>query len=303
MHNFNTLDKTRVVIYNPIGSVDLHATGSGTASVELLPRGSDADEIVEGSTVTCAETNGVSVITVTFPNPRSLARRRSSVDVQITAPERCDVSVSTTGPERSLIMLSRGDGGDIRLRGTVGDVDVTVPSADLSAQAVAGSLTYKSASGDLDVDTVAGPLKIRSVSGDVTIDETSDDASITLVSGDVSITTARKHVDVTSVSGDVTLTDVHDGASGKSTSGDVVVRRAWSGAIRAATVSGDVTVGIPSGRGVSVDARSMSGDLSSEIDLSQERDEGSGGGDVVRITAHSVSGDVEILRASAPATA
>ncbi|HLK45820.1 MAG TPA: hypothetical protein VKT18_07510, partial [Acidimicrobiales bacterium] len=73
----------------------------------------------------------------------------------------------------------------------------------------------------------------------------------------------------------------------------------WRGSLRAATVSGDVTVGIPPGRGISVDARSMSGELSSEIDLSSGGGDGEPGGDLVRITAHSVSGDVEIQRAGA----
>ena len=107
------------------------------------------------------------------------------------------------------------------------------------------------------------------------------------------------HADVTSISGDVTVTDARSGASVKSTSGDVTVRRAWSGSVRAATVSGDVVVGVPPGRGVSVDARSMSGDLSSEIDLGSSAASESSDGTVVKITAHSVSGDVEIQRAPA----
>ncbi|HEV3328734.1 MAG TPA: DUF4097 family beta strand repeat-containing protein, partial [Acidimicrobiales bacterium] len=258
--------------------------------------GPESDTIVEDTTVTCTEANGVSVITITFPSPRSL-RRRSEVDVEVSAPERCDVSISTQGHERSLLTLTRG-GGDIRLRGPVGDVDVTMPSADLSAETITGSLSFKSASGDLDIAAVHGTVKVRSASGDVSIEEAGDDVSIALVSGDVTIGTARKHVDVTSVSGDVSITDAYEGATAKSTSGDTTVRRAWKGTVRAATVSGDVAVGIPSGRGVSVDARSMSGNLSSEIDLSSDRSDGGEGGDVIRVTAHSVSGDVEILRAA-----
>jgi hypothetical protein len=280
VHTFNTLDKTKVVIYNPLGSVDLHAAGTGTATVELDARGDD-DSILDDATVTCTETNGTSIVTITLPNPKSFSRRRGGIDVRVTAPEGCDVSISSSGPERSLLMLTRGDGGDLRLHGSVGDVDVSIPSADLSAQVVQGSLSYKTASGDLDVDSVRGPVKVRSASGDVSIEET-----------------GGEHVDVTSVSGDVTITDAHDGASAKSTSGDTVVRRAWRGTVRAATVSGDVEIGVPSGRAVSVDARSISGTLSSEIDLSGDRDERSDSTDVVRITATSVSGDVEILRAS-----
>jgi DUF4097 and DUF4098 domain-containing protein YvlB len=299
VHTFTTPGKTRVVVTNPVDSVVVLAEGRGTTTVDLIPRGPDAETLAAETSVTCTEANGVSVVTVALPTVRSFPKRRLGLDVQIAAPEGTDVDVSMSGTERSILGLARGSGSDVQLRGTLGDVDVALPSADVSAQAVTGSLGVKTASGDLTVDTVDGPVKVRSVSGDVSIETTNDDVSVTLVSGDVELSTANDYVDVTSVSGDVTIGDARTGATVKSTSGDVTVRRAWSGTIRTATVSGDVSVGVPPGRGVAVDARSMSGDLHSEIDLGDERSGGGQGGDgtVVRITAHSVSGDVDILRA------
>lgn len=297
MQTFTTPSKTRVVVNNPAGDVEVLGEGSGTTTVELVPHGADGDSVAAETTVTCTDAGGVSVVTVTLPGQRLVPRRRSGLDVQITAPQGADVVVGTSSSERGILSLTRSGAGEIRLRGTVGDVDVALPSADLTAQSVSGTLGVKTASGDVSVDEVRGTVKVRTVSGDVSIETLHDDASLTLVSGDVSVTTANDHVDVTSVSGDVTITDARAGASVKSTSGDVTVRRAWSGTVRVATVSGDVAVGIPTGRGVDVDARSMSGELSSEIDLDSERG-GSGDGTVVRVTAHSVSGDVEILRAA-----
>jgi DUF4097 and DUF4098 domain-containing protein YvlB len=297
VQTFSTPGTTRVVVSNPVDDVDVLAEGQGTTTVDLVARGADGEAVAAEATVTCTEANGVSVVTITLPSARSFSRRRG-LDVFVTAPEGTDVVVGTVGSERSLLSLARGGGGEIRLRGTVGDVEVSLPSADVTAQVVQGSLGIKTASGDVAADRVDGPVKVRTVSGDVQLETVNDDTSLTLVSGDVTVETANAYVDVTSVSGDVTISDAHDGASMKSTSGDVSVRRAWSGAVRAATVSGDVAVGIPPGRGVAVDARSMSGDLSSEIDLGE--DAGSNGeGTVVRVTAHSVSGDVEILRAPA----
>jgi DUF4097 and DUF4098 domain-containing protein YvlB len=300
VQTFTTPGKTRIVVNNPAGVVEILGEGSGTTTVDLVPHGSDGEGVAAETTVTCTEAGGVSVVTINLPSQRSFPRRRSGLDVLVTSPEGADVEVGTSGSERGILSLTRGGGGEIRLRGTVGDVDVALPSADLSAQSVSGSLGVKTASGDVDVDLVDGPVKIRTVSGDVSFETLNDDASLTLVSGDVSVTTANDHVDVTSVSGDVSITDAHAGVSVKSTSGDVMVRRAWTGTVRVATVSGDVAVGIPTGRGVDVDARSMSGDLSSEIDLDGER--GGGDGTVVRVTAHSVSGDVEILRAAVQST-
>lgn len=297
MHTFTTPGKTRLVVTNPIDTVDVTAEGTGTTTVDLVARGPDAEAIAAETTVTCAEANGISVVTVTLPGPRTFSRRRG-LDVIVTSPANTDVVVGATGAERSILSLARGS-GDVRLRGTLGDVEVALPSADVSAQIVTGTLGVKTASGDVSAESVQGPVKVRSVSGDVSLKAADDDVSVTLVSGDIDVMAAKGYLDVTSVSGDVTVADAHAGANVKSTSGDVTVRRAWSGTVRAATVSGDVQIGIPPGRGVAVDARSMSGDLSSEIDRGgDERGDDAGDGTVVRVTAHSVSGDIEILRAS-----
>lgn len=297
MYSFTTPNATRLVVYNPCGTVDVLAEGSGTTTVDLVAHGPESDEVIEQSTVTCDESAGTSIVTITLPNQRMISRRRASVDVVVRAPEGSDVIVAATGSDRSVMSIARGS-GDVRVRGTVRDVDVSLPSADVNVQTVTGALSIKTVSGDLDAGTISGSTKVRTVSGDVSINELQDEASITVVSGDVTISATRRFADVISVSGDVTLGDAHEGASVKSTSGDVVVRRAWNGAVRAATVSGDVTLGVPPGRGVSVDARSMSGDLSSEIDLSGDSDDAPSDGSKVRITAHSVSGDIEIQRAS-----
>ena len=302
MQSFATPGKTRIIIVNPIGDLDLSTDGADTTSVELIERSSDGESLASETSVSSEESNGVFVVTVTLPSQRSFSRRRSGLDIRISAPIDADVVVSTSSSERSLLSIARGPSGDIRLRGPVGDVDISIPSGDFTAQVVNGSLSVKTASGDLSADKVNGPIKIRSVSGDVFIDEANAEASLALVSGDATITTANAPVDVTSISGDVTVTDANAGASCKSTSGDVMVRRAWSGTVRANTVSGDVLIGVPPGRGVSVDARSMSGDLLSEIELSDNLGAAGGESNVVRITANSISGDVMIRRAL-PATA
>jgi len=309
MDTFETPGRTRVVVFNPIDGVELTTNGGATTSVELVPRGAEAEAFTEEATVSCTEVDGVHVVTVTLPNPRSFAKRRNGLDVRISAPEDVDVVIASNGAERSLLSLARGFSGNIRLQGRVASVDVAIPGGDLVAQIVNGSLSVKTASGDVSVDRVAGSTKIRTVSGDVEIDEVLGEALVTVVSGDVTIGNAEKELDVTSVSGDIDVTDARAGASCKSTSGDVTIRRVWSGTVRAGTVSGDIVVGVPPGRGVTVDARSMAGDLRSEIDLSEDRPRGEepagdgddAGGVLVAINANSVSGDVQILRAAGAA--
>lgn len=295
MPTFPTTGRTRIVVYNPNGTVDVRATETSETTVELVSRAQDAS--TDDVTVTCTDAGDASVVTITFPGVASFLRRRSPIDVHVTCPERSDVTVTTTGAERSLLMLARGDRGNVRLQGVLGSVEVGLPAADVAAQVVEGSLTIKTASGDLDVDTVRGAVKVHSVSGDVRLGTAESEVSLTLVSGDADLGAASRAVEVTSVSGDLTIGDAKDGISASSTSGDVVVRRAWNGRVKVSTVSGDITVGVPAGRGVGVEARSMSGELRSEIDLDGERPAASDG-DLVSIQANSVSGDVVILRAA-----
>lgn len=300
MQTFPTPGKTRLIVNNPLGSVDVRASAATETTVELLPHGGDADALVHDVSVTCTDAGSASVVTVAFPSSRSFLRR-AGVDLAVTVPEGTDVTISMQRAESSLLALARGDGGDVRLVGTVGSVDVSLPSADVTAQSVEGDFRVQTVSGDVTVDRVARTAKIRSVSGDVRVETAKEDVSVQLVSGDVEIGSADGEVDVASVSGDLTIGDARGGVSAKSTSGDVIVRRAWDGAVRCHTVSGDVIVGVAPGRGVSVDARSVSGELRSEIDLDDER--GAGGDGVVKINVNSMSGDVLIARATAPAGA
>ena len=146
MYTFTTPGQTRIVVTNPIGDVEVIAGGTGSTTVDLIPRGVDGDAIVAETSVTCSEANGLSVVDISLPSQRSFAKRRSGLDVQITAPAGADVAVSTSGSERSILSFARGT-GDIRLRGTVGDVDITLPCADLTAQAISGSLSVKTSEG------------------------------------------------------------------------------------------------------------------------------------------------------------
>ena len=81
----------------------------------------------------------------------------------------------------------------------------------------------------------------------------------------------------------------------RTASGDQQVRSVAEGRVDLTSASGDIRVGVKQGSRVWVDARSMSGDVSSDIELDDEASGGDGTQVEVKVTA--MSGDVEVVRA------
>jgi hypothetical protein len=84
----------------------------------------------------------------------------------------------------------------------------------------------------------------------------------------------------------------------QSASGDQRVEAVREGKVSLKSASGDLSIGVRQGSSLWVDARSMSGDMSSEIALDAEPSDDDGG-PLVELRAISMSGDVEVLRAPA----
>src|SRR5581483_5517590 len=176
---------------------------------------------------------------------------------------RCPAGSSVTAKTKS---------ADVTARGTIGGLDVRTASGDVEAVDVAGSVNVKSASGDIRIHTVGGGLNVQTASGDVEIGAVRGPANVQTASGDV-------HAMV--VSGDLEL--------------GAVVR----GQVNAQSVSGDVTVGVRRGSTAYLDCNTLSGDTSSDLDL--QGDAPADGGPLVEVRVKTVSGDIRITRAPAPA--
>jgi DUF4097 and DUF4098 domain-containing protein YvlB len=149
---------------------------------------------------------------------------------------------------------------DITGRGAYGEVEIDVASGDVEFEHVAGEADIDTASGDVQLEH-AGSAKVNSASGDVRIDE---------VAGPVEVNTA---------------------------SGDVDLRRVTVGEIKVHSASGDVEVGIAEGSRLWVDAQSLSGDTSSELELESGAPVETDEGPLVELRAVTMSGDISVRRA------
>lgn len=209
------------------------------------------------------------------------------------------------------ISISIGRGPDIRLGGPDVRVHITCPkgaeldartkSASIRARGEYGSVEVKTASGDIQVDEVQGAARIKSASGDFHVDDVRDRLEVQTVSGDVHAGSVGGDIRAQLVSGDVYVRDARGSITTNTVSGDQSFEAVQEGRVELKAISGDVVVGIRRGSRVFVDANTVSGSTTSELELGDAPSAAPAAeGPLVELYVKTVSGDVRIERAPAP---
>jgi putative adhesin len=219
-----------------------------------------------------------------------------------------EVIVEAKARHGIFISLSRGPdirfgGPDVRLRVTCprgADVDVRTKSAGLNARGEYGTIDVKTASGDLQIGKAMGATRIKTASGDVHVEEASSSLDVQSVSGDVHAGVVRGDIRAQLVSGDVHIRDAGGSISANTVSGDQRFEAVQRGRVELKAISGDVMVGVRSGSRVYVDANTVSGATSSELELSDAPVQAPAeDAPLVELFVKTVSGDIRIERALA----
>jgi DUF4097 and DUF4098 domain-containing protein YvlB len=271
MPTFETPGPVSLEISVPAGDVSVRTWDEPRVEVEVTPgRGDEASQQAAAETVVeAAERGGRHEILVRAPKREGrfgFLGRGPELDVTIRCPEGADLELATHS-------------ADLEARGRMGEVDARSASGDASLGDT-GSLSFTTASGDLTAGAVSGSLTAKSASGDVTVRAVSGTASVATVSGDVRVVENEDVAAVNTVSGDVDLEGAGRGA-------------------RVNTVSGDVNVASRRGLALWIDVQSVSGSVSSELEVGDEHP-GDDGADKAELKIRTVSGDVRLSRASAP---
>ena len=177
-------------------------------------------------------------------------------------------------------------------------LDLKVASADVQVLGRWGAARLASASGDVRVEEADGEVEVKGASGDVTVRRAGGEATVTTASGTVTISEAAGDVDAKTASGDVSVDRVGGSLHHVSASGDLRVRTAAGRSVSAQTASGDVTVGVAPGRATWLDLSAISGRVSSELPVSDDRP-----GDAeqaLSLRIRTVSGDISVCRSESP---
>ena len=266
MTTYETPGPLELDLVVPAGKIELDAAEGATTQVDLEPLhdSEGAREAVERAKVELRPRGAGHELLVEVPTERRFGFGRTpQVLLRVRCPEGAKVSVRTRS-------------ADVEAHGRFGHTTVKDVSGDVTWETVDGDAIFHSTSGDMRVDSVAGTLTLKTVSGDLEVGTVGGRLSADTVSGDLEVGSVQGAVTSKTVSGDQGL----GVAEGK---------------VELVSVSGDLEARVQRGSRVYVDANAVSGEVSSELELSREKTDGDG--PLVEIRARSVSGDVRIARA------
>jgi DUF4097 and DUF4098 domain-containing protein YvlB len=208
--------------------IDLVTGTAVTVDLDTDERGYEVEQV--GSRITI------------LPRPGRRFRRFGGGDINLAVPDGTDLVVKTTSGDIRT--------GSVPQNAALGRAEVATVSGDVRLGDAHSDLRVKTASGDVYVDRVGGSVTVATASGDVRIER---------VDGDVEVTTA---------SGDAHLQSVGGSVGFRSASGDCIVALLEGPALRCKALSGDIRIGIPSRREISLDLDSLAGDLHNDLSTS-----------------------------------
>ena len=258
--------KETTVVLEPLKGNDASTTAVEKARVELRDRG-----------------NGHEVVIDVRDRGRGFSLSRGA-----------EVLVAVTTPEGTSVESKSGS-ADIEGHGRFGSVEVETGSGDVEFGELAGDAHVNAASGDVQLGSVGGGARINTASGDVQIREIGGEAKINSASGDVIIREVRGELSVNSASGDVLVREAASSVGLNTASGDQEIGAVTTGKVTLKSASGDLKVGIREGTSLWVDARSRSGEVRSELPVSELPPDGNGPS--VELRANTMSGDITVARA------
>src|SRR6476659_85002 len=198
-----------------------------------------------------------------------------------------EVLDAVTAPEGTSVESKSGS-ADIEGHGRFGSVEV-------ETGALAGDAHVNAASGDVQLGSIGGDARINTASGDVLIREIGGVAKINSASGDVISREVRGELSVNSASGDVLVREAASSVGLNTASGDQEIGAVTTGKVTLKSASGDLKVGIREGTSLWVDARSRSGEVRSELPVTDLPPDGNGPS--VELRANTMSGDITVARA------
>jgi DUF4097 and DUF4098 domain-containing protein YvlB len=281
---FQTPNPVQLDVRLGAGEVALETAHVEETTVVLEPMRDNEPSIeaVQNARVELRDGGGTQEVVVDVRG-RSRLFRGAEVLVRITCPVESSADVRTGS-------------ADVEGRGIFGAVEVETGSGDIEFADISGNAKVSAASGDVEIRLVGGEGQINTASGDIQIGMIGADGKVNSASGDVIIRTAGGALQVNSASGDVSVKEALSSLSVNTASGDQMIGSVFHDSVNLKSASGDLRIGIKEGSKLFVDARSRSGEVSSDLPVSDVPPEGDA--PLVELRANTMSGDINIVRTS-----
>lgn len=279
MQTYPTTGPVTLALQIGAGSAEVTTTSEQTASVEVTAL--DDTDACRQAVLQTQVSMIKDQLTVATPDCRPwLLRRAPRIAIVVRIPQGSRMHLRTAA-------------ADTRCSGSYDTVTIASGSADVSLEAVTGSLSAKSGSGDLRFGQVDGDMVVRSGSGDVSIERTSAAGKVTVASGDITIGSATGNLAVASASG------------------QVAVAEAGPGELSVKTASGKVRIGVLAGTRTWLNITSVAGRTNTDLTMTGNTsdsadpvaDTGTGTGTerserpTLLLKVHTASGNIDVVRA------
>lgn len=208
----------------------------------------------------------------------------------VRRPPKVRVRIETPA---TLVARVKTGAGDIVADAPLGEARLQTGTGDIRLERTEGPLTAGTGSGDLRLRHAAGPVRATTGSGSIEISSAENLLALSTGSGDVRIGDTAAPTTVKVGSGDISIQRIRDHSVATSGSGDVRVELADGPSVRAETARGDVQIGVPDGVPTYLDLRTVTGEIRCDLEPGSEPAEGERS---LRLRAHTVSGDITVLR-------
>ena len=290
--SFETPGPVSLRVENACGKVEIETHAAPVTEVRVVALSHLAEELVERARISERTTTRGHEVIVEIPQGRGKARfwlgNGNAVGVSVKVPEDARLDVSTSS-------------ASVEAVGRYHAANVRSSSGQIELGDIRGGAKVRTASGDIGLDSAGDVIEVQSASGDVRVGVAGAGGKIQTASGNVNLERAEKSIRIQSASGDVRLGEAFEGASLQSASGDQRIERAAAGDYVLNAVSGDIVVAVTPGALIRFDTGSLSGRVSSDIEVGVDRPvalEGEADGPELLIRAKTVSGDIKVTRAA-----
>lgn len=237
------------------------------------------------------EENGLVRIETKYPEKAK--NINVSIDYILTVPKGASPSISTVSGDVDIADID----GDVKARTISGEVKLGKIGGSVNAKSTSGGLTLKGAKNGASCNVVSGSINISDVTGDV---------SVKGVSGDIELSNIRGNLTAGTTSGQIYMRNITDAekVKVKILSGDLKYEGDImnSGIYEFQSHSGDVTLLIPADSAFDLEAKTFSGSIDSDFELtlsgkiSKKSIRGKANGGGADIEVQTFSGNVKLRK-------